>query len=686
MAKTYYQGKPGNPLVAYYSVTTRGALAILFAVGLVLSGLLLMRQWARYFLNRKLVLTYLFFAFIPLVCTVIIFVMGVRALFGISSANTVENTIESLGNDLWKFSNTILENSMERINTQDVLEWEYILPDLIKAARDGELRRHRVSDIVVDVYYQPLGSQVGTDQLVICMNCDTFWNEGRLEGKQGYLMLSHDDFQDICPDWLQANTSVTMVQRGDGIYVQTFIKRTFSQGTLIVKSAIPVNTAFLDHIREILDINIALSHVNGNWTYQTDMAPGSWLLRLLLKPLRTTWEIRALDWESGFARPLATMEFEIDANSIIEEFRPKRMMTVFGRDQKRLHFKIILGFVFALILAEIAALILGIYLVGTITRSLTLIAAGHEKVGMSNLDYRLPDLGKDQLGAMGRSFNAMVSNIESLLAQMREKEKYQEELRIAREIQMSLLPNTQHMRWSKSIAATCIPARQVGGDYFDIFDTPEDRIGIFIADVSGKGTSAAFYMAELKGVLIALKSFWDRPKQLMCEINEILYPALRANVFISAAYLLIDPQSREAQLVRAGHCPAIHLQPDGQSRDLLPPGMAIGLARNDVFGKIIQCEPLRLGERDKVVLYTDGLDEMSFHGELYGIERLKQVLRRHAAATSTEIKEKVLDDVLSFLAAGEQDDDLTLVVASVPSDHERQSTRVGRQASVTLGH
>ena len=121
----------------------------------------------------------------------------------------------------------------------------------------------------------------------------------------------------------------------------------------------------------------------------------------------------------------------------------------------------------------------------------------------------------DQLGELSVSFNSMTASIEDLLRQAAEKKRLEEELRIAREIQMSLLPQGPLEMPGLSVTALCVPAREVGGDYYDFFRLGDRQLGVLIADVSGKGTSAALYMAELKGLMLSLSQIHRSPRALL---------------------------------------------------------------------------------------------------------------------------------------------------------------------------
>ncbi len=663
LSHQFIQLQAGQVPEVRYDITVNGALAICLALLFTASLAFALRQWARYYLNRKLILSYLIFAFIPLACTVLIFALGIRALFGITSANTVENMMIMLSADLVKYSTSVQDQTLELLSVGDAnFNVELELSNIIDETRRSELSRHSYSDLLVDVYFL---SDFNASNLFMCMYCETLRDKS-LSNLTGFKTLPDDEYQAIFPHWFKGDDHLAIVERQDRLFIQHYSVRPFDETSRTVAVAtVPIDTQFLEHIRDTMDINVSLDHNGGYWSYRTDSPGSSWFLRWLFKPLSSTWELRALDWSSGIYRPTATMTFEISPSSLLASLGRIKERNFLGNDQKQIQFYLILSITLFLILAELMAFVFGIYLISYITRSLNAIADGHERMAGGDLDYQLPYLGKDQIGAMGRSFNAMSTNINSLLKEVRIKEKYEEELRIARDIQMSLLPDMRDTPAGEHISAICIPAKQVGGDYYDVFEVAAGRVGIFIADVSGKGTSAAFYMAELKGVLIALRHLWDDPRQLMLAINEILYPALSANVFISAAYLLLDGQRGIATLARAGHCPALHIS-QGKCHDVLPPGMAIGLAKNSVFGKIIKPVVFTLKPDDKIILYTDGLDEMTNQGELYGLDRLRDVLISFSELGSEDIRDAVLADVRKFVSTGEQNDDLTLVVASLP--------------------
>ena len=620
-------------------------------------------QWARYYLNRKLVLSYLFFAIIPLMTIILIAAAGIKAWFGISNTLHIENVLDLYSSELENFVESIHVALKGNQLDSDYRDFDKRINEIIQLSKDREMTRRHMQDgaILIEVYY--LSAKIpGSPRTLLPITI-----RGMGEGPPSIPITEEDEaFEAIYPTWLKGDKWTDIVNKEGILYLRHFNATAYLDNNILIVVSIPIDKEFLQNIIEYQAVKITLSDKGGTRYISTDSPQGKWYLKLLLKPLSSKWDIIALNWGSGYYEDYGSLHFELEPMEIGRTLSQEGRIHLFHSDQKGSYYRFIIGMAMFLIFGQIIAAVFGFYLVRYITRSLHLIAYGHEQIAGGQLSYRLPFIGKDQLGSMGRSFNSMVSSIESLMTQVLEKEKYHEELRIARDIQMSLLPNIEDLDWCKNIAATCIPALEVGGDYYEILKVPEGRVGIFIADVSGKGTSAAFYMAELKGVLIALKHLWDQPKELMVRMNEILQPALSANIFISAAYLLLDAAEGKGTLARAGHCPTFHLTRSGEITDLVPPGIAIGLAGTEVFGKIIETAEFSMAADDKVVMYTDGLDEMTFHQEMYGISRLKETLRKNVHLPVEDLKDAILEDVLSFLSSEDQNDDLTLVVAGTP--------------------
>jgi serine phosphatase RsbU (regulator of sigma subunit) len=275
---------------------------------------------------------------------------------------------------------------------------------------------------------------------------------------------------------------------------------------------------------------------------------------------------------------------------------------------------------------------------------------------------------RDQLGELAESFNTMSLGIEDLLRQQAEKERLEEELRIARQIQMSLLPAEGAVTLpGLHIAALCLPAAEVGGDYYDLLPLSETRMGVLVADVSGKGTSAALYMAELKGLVLSLSRIYDSPARLLREANRILAATLDPHSFITMTYAVVDTKARSMRYARAGHNPVIHLQArTGFTRVLTPQGLGLGIDRGTRFDEILEEADVPLATGDVFLFFTDGLSEaMNGSSELFGERRLRDLIEASEGCESEELRERILTEIRSFVGEAAQHDDMTMVILKV---------------------
>jgi len=277
---------------------------------------------------------------------------------------------------------------------------------------------------------------------------------------------------------------------------------------------------------------------------------------------------------------------------------------------------------------------------------------------------------RDQLGELADSFNQMTGSIEDLLQQAAEKKRLEEELRIAREIQMSLLPAGPLHMPGLSVTALCVPAREVGGDYYDFFRLSDRRLGVLIADVAGKGTSAALYMAELKGLVLSLSQVWSSPREMLIQANRILADNLDSRAFITMTYAVLDLEARRITYARAGHTPLIYVPGrGGGAQVLVPNGMVVGLrlpGAEEKFGELLEEWTLPIETGDVFVLYTDGISEaMNPESDLFGDARLSALVGEHHHLESAELRERILREVQAFVAGADQHDDMTMVLIKV---------------------
>ena len=329
----------------------------------------------------------------------------------------------------------------------------------------------------------------------------------------------------------------------------------------------------------------------------------------------------------------------------------------------------------ALFLVNIVlALIAGFALAKSVTGSVHALFAGTERVRQGDFTHKIAVKSEDQLGELAVSFNSMTASIEDLLRQAAEKKRLEEELRIAHEIQMSLLPQGPLTMAGLSVTALCVPAREVGGDYYDFLPLGDHRVGVLIADVSGKGTSAALYMAELKGLVLSLSETHTSPRDLLIAANRIIANHLDARSFITMTYAVIDLRARTMTYARAGHTPLIYVPGScdtpgpRQVKILAPDGMVVGLKldNGEMFERLLREETIPLRSGDLYLFFTDGISEaMNARDDCFGESRLGQLVEAHAHLPSDELRERVLREIAAFVGDAPQHDDMTMILLKV---------------------
>ncbi len=252
----------------------------------------------------------------------------------------------------------------------------------------------------------------------------------------------------------------------------------------------------------------------------------------------------------------------------------------------------------------------------------------------------------------------------SLLKESIERERLEQELKVARDVQLKLLPQTLPTINNFAIDALCLSAYEVGGDYYDFFHFADGYPGIIIGDVSGKGTSAALYMAEFKGIIQTLAKSHKTPYTLACDINRMLYPNIERRSFISAIIAKINPEKERLIFARAGHTPVLYCSGNGQEpQNILTPGIGIGLDPGDKFNSILEEYSIPMKGQGTVIFYTDGLTEArNGEGVEFGEERLAGLIKECSNSSAEEIKDKLLNTVVEFCGLTPLHDDLTFVI------------------------
>src|SRR6266567_3486359 len=250
-----------------------------------------------------------------------------------------------------------------------------------------------------------------------------------------------------------------------------------------------------------------------------------------------------------------------------------------------------------------------------------------------------------------------------IYSEANEKKRLDHDLEIARDIQRILLPAEAPAVNGFEISGINVPARQVSGDYFDYIKVDDQRLGVAIADVSGKGVPASLIMAICRSVLRSQAAQNPSPADVLQKVNRQLYPDINEDMFISMAYLILDHAHDGVILSRAGHdAPLLYKSSSQTVTPLKPPGMVLGIDSGNVFDRLTSNVAVPLERDDCLVLYTDGVTEViDTEGDEFGVERMIQSVRASAMNGAPAIVTRLIDDVRNFVGSHPQNDDITLI-------------------------
>ncbi|MEO7158362.1 MAG: SpoIIE family protein phosphatase, partial [Vicinamibacterales bacterium] len=376
-----------------------------------------------------------------------------------------------------------------------------------------------------------------------------------------------------------------------------------------------------------------------------------------------------VDWTTGEPESASVRilihTFEIyDRISVVSPLRVGEM--TFGR-----LLLMVLGVVGVLFLIiQGVALAIGFVLARQITGAVHDLFTGTQHVRGGDFGHQIPVRARDQLGELAESFNLMTGEVTTLLGEMAEKGRLEQEMFAAREIQQKLLPQGQLKVTGLALSAFCEPAREVAGDYYDFLPITDSMLGLLIADVAGKGLAAGLYMAQLKVIVQSLSRLHHEPKEFLCAVNKVVSANLDAKSFITMTYGVVDVERREMTFARAGHCPLIHVpanQPPGMRKARLyaPDGLVVGLQIDDgsLFDGLLKEQTISLAPGDLVVWFTDGISEtMNEAFDCFGEERLAQVVEQYAHLPFDQLRSYILAELRAFAAGADQHDDMTMIL------------------------
>jgi phosphoserine phosphatase RsbU/P len=290
-----------------------------------------------------------------------------------------------------------------------------------------------------------------------------------------------------------------------------------------------------------------------------------------------------------------------------------------------------------------------------------------ENIGTLALLKELPEgFNKEMTKIVSTFANQAGISIENfrLMEEALQNERYKEELKIAKTVQKSLLPELLEQDADFDIAAFSESADEVGGDYYDTIRISDKLIALIIADVSGKGTTAAFHMSQMKGIFHSLAQNDIEPDEFMIRANQALVSCLERGSFISATYFTLNTELKKIRYARAGHCPVLYYcAATGKAEYYKDKGIALGMVRNKSYRNFIQNNEFHYAAGDIMVLYTDGITEAkNDKGDEFGYERLVEIILQVKDNGPKEIQQRIIDELYEFSGTKNINDDYTTMI------------------------
>jgi serine phosphatase RsbU (regulator of sigma subunit)/predicted ester cyclase len=272
-----------------------------------------------------------------------------------------------------------------------------------------------------------------------------------------------------------------------------------------------------------------------------------------------------------------------------------------------------------------------------------------------------PEDGDVPFGSYSSAYDTLVRNLTWRIRaeEARERERIEQELRVARRIQQALLPKATPKLDGWQLAAYYRPAREVGGDFYDFLALPDGRIGLVIGDATGHGIPAALVMATTRGMLRAVAQPSDSPGEVLARVNDAIYPEIPPNMFVTCFYAILDPVDGRLRYANAGHDLPYRWHEGQRSSCLWARGMPLGLMPRMTYEQ----NETSLEEGESILFYSDGLVEAhNPHREMFGLPRLREMVDEHGSDGGSLV-ERLLNELSGFVGAdSEQEDDITMIV------------------------
>lgn len=374
-------------------------------------------------------------------------------------------------------------------------------------------------------------------------------------------------------------------------------------------------------------------------------------------------------WASALAHYHLNSPGRLHHGALVVQSRPSAVFGTFFADRELLRgvlFDLVVAIGVIFLLVELVAVFIGVSLARRITGAVNHLSEGTRRVIHGDFTHRIPVVTQDQLGELSSSFNQMTVNLERLVSVEKEKERLQTEIEIAREVQSQLYPKEAPPRLGLKLTVRCDPARMVSGDYYDYQVVGAGTMAFALGDVAGKGISAALLMASLQSALRAQLANCNANDSLLLDaarvvsvLNQQIYASTAPEKYATFFLAFFEEKTHTLTYTNAGHLSPLLFR-NGEVKALDSNGTVVGAFPWAKYDE----SSVMLSRGDLLVCYTDGITEPeNAYGEMFGEERLIELVKKHSHQDDREIVRIILDAVRGWTGSPELQDDMTLLLA-----------------------
>ena len=587
--------------------------------------------------RNKLLISFTFVALVPVVILTVIAWFSVSLIFRQLSVVYLENEFGEISEKLHRRGEQVILRFYQSEATSEAR-----LRDLIKQERDSYVE---LDPGLSDSAFVLLRKEVNRNSTIY--RSIFSWPE------------QEDAPAPVVPHWAREGFS-GMVVEGEQVHFRSLLPVKSQRTSYLVHVDLPFNRKLIDQIKQETEIaDLQMINTAPDLAISQFFSTESRFLNL-----RWAHVLEPTVWEEG-VNPSSVpsgLLLEVPVEALVSRYFTQT--TGFGPFIIALI--MILGVVFVVV--EIGSLIIGVAIARSITRSIHQIDAGARNIRAGNFEFRIPSRNRDQLDSMATAFNEMSESIVELMTQVSEKERLEKEVEIAREVQTHLFPRELPRIPRLQLAGTCLPARSVSGDYYDFIPYGDRSVDIMIADISGKGISAALLMASLQSSFRSHVTHQNLAgnsgggvSEAVSTLNHQLYRHTSPSKFATLVLARVDAQELSLTYCNAGHNPPLLVSGDSVTR-LSTGGIVAGIFANPEYEE----ERIPLQKGDVVTFYTDGVVEAENpQGDQFGEEQLEDLVKTNAFLTADDIRALILDEVSDWIEGREQRDDITVVTLKV---------------------